>query len=216
MQGYKGHKGLVSGLGFRMNTHQLFSASFDKSVKIWSVDDGAYVDSLFGHQSECTAVDVLRQDRAVSAGLDRTCRVWKIPEEAQMVYRASALATDCVKCVPLTLCVPQIHRQTLSGCMTGRVLRRYVTGTEWLSGNYDGSVALWSQLKKKPVHIMRKAHHDVNTDKAPVGPGCPEADAAGWVQSVAVCPGADLAVRLLLPHLNSDCKCDCEKPCTEI
>ena len=27
----------------------------------------------------------------------------------------------------------------------------YVTGTEWVSGSSDGSLALWSQLKKKPV-----------------------------------------------------------------
>ena len=97
-QGYKGHKDLVSGLAFRQNTHQLFSASFDRSVKLWSLDDGAYMDSLFGHQSEVTSVDVGRQERCVTAGFDRSCRVWKIPEETQMVYRCTTLATDCVKC----------------------------------------------------------------------------------------------------------------------
>ena len=102
LQGYKGHKDLVSGLAFRTNTHQLFSSSFDRSVKLWSLSDGAYMDSLFGHQSEVTSVDVGRQERCVTAGVDRSCRVWKIPEETQMVYRTTNLGTDCVKYAPAT------------------------------------------------------------------------------------------------------------------
>lgn len=82
---------------------------------------------------------------------------------------------------------------------------RYVTGTEWVSGCYDGSVALWSQTKKKPISRSKAAHapgappSDSAAD-APVdgggggGAGCPEGATAAWVQSVAVCPGADLVV----------------------
>jgi WD40 repeat protein len=51
-QAFPGHKDAVTGLAFREGTHQLFSASLDRSVKIWSLDDMAYVDTLFGHQSE--------------------------------------------------------------------------------------------------------------------------------------------------------------------
>lgn len=76
-----------------------------------------------------------------------------------------------------------------------RVLYRYVSGTEWVSGCYDGSVALWSQMKKKPVCLHRGVHRDQGKVAEPAGPGCADGDAAGWVQSVAVCPGADLVVR---------------------
>ena len=34
----------------------------------------------------------------------------------------------------------------------------YVTGTEWVTGSSDGALALWSQLKKKPVAVVRNAH----------------------------------------------------------
>ena len=105
-QAFGGHKDLVSGVAFRQDSSQLFSASFDRSIKLWSVDDRAYMDSLFGHQSEVTAVDVLRQERCVTAGFDRTCRVWKVPEEAQLIFRASGLATDCVRCrLALSACL---------------------------------------------------------------------------------------------------------------
>lgn len=43
----------VTGLSFRPGTHTLYSCSYDRTVKIWSLDDAAYVDSLFGHQVWC-------------------------------------------------------------------------------------------------------------------------------------------------------------------
>lgn len=36
---FKGHRDAVSGLVFRRGTHILYSASYDRSVKIWSVDE---------------------------------------------------------------------------------------------------------------------------------------------------------------------------------
>jgi hypothetical protein len=42
----------VTGLAFREDTHVLYSGSFDRTVKIWSLDDRSYVDTLYGHQSE--------------------------------------------------------------------------------------------------------------------------------------------------------------------
>lgn len=59
------------------------------------------------------------QERAVTAGHDHTCRVWKVAEESQLIFRAHAPALDAVT---------------------------YVTGTEWLSGGADGSLALWRRV----------------------------------------------------------------------
>jgi len=55
----------------------------------------------------------------VTAGHDHTCRVWKVPEESQLIFRARAPALDAV---------------------------RYVTGTEWLSGGADGALARRARL----------------------------------------------------------------------
>lgn len=52
LHGSNGHKDIVTGLAFREGTHQLFSCGADRQVKIWSLDDMTYVDTLFGHQSE--------------------------------------------------------------------------------------------------------------------------------------------------------------------
>jgi len=64
----------VSSLAFRDGTHTLYSAAYDRTIKIWSLDDAAYVDTLFGHQAEVLAIDAARTERVVSVGHDHTCR----------------------------------------------------------------------------------------------------------------------------------------------
>lgn len=84
---HAGHKDAVAGLVFREGTHELYSASYDKTVKSWSLDDMGYLDTLFGHQAEILSIDMLRSERAVTSAADRTCRVWKIEESSQLVFR---------------------------------------------------------------------------------------------------------------------------------
>ena len=57
----------MSGLAFRGGTHELCSASFDRSVKVWSLDDRTPMDTLLGHQAEVLAIDMLRQVSIPSA-----------------------------------------------------------------------------------------------------------------------------------------------------
>lgn len=42
----QGHRDVVTGLAFRRDTHTLYSASADRSVKVWNLDDMVYVESL--------------------------------------------------------------------------------------------------------------------------------------------------------------------------
>lgn len=36
----------LQGLSFRKGTHQLFSAAHDRTVKIWNLDEMAYIETL--------------------------------------------------------------------------------------------------------------------------------------------------------------------------
>ncbi len=132
------------------------------------------VDTLFGHQAEIYAVDALRQERVVTSGHDHTCRVWKIQEESHLICRNHHPAVECC---------------------------RYITGTEWLSGSNDGCLQVWTQMKKKPASVYRNAHA-CRPKQAAAGGAAPPArgswatansEAVGWVQSVAVARGSDLA-----------------------
>lgn len=43
---FDGHRAVVTGLVFRRETHQMFSCSEDRSVKVWSLDEMVYVETL--------------------------------------------------------------------------------------------------------------------------------------------------------------------------
>ncbi|KAG7494377.1 U3 small nucleolar RNA-interacting protein 2 isoform X1 [Solea senegalensis] len=153
---FTGHKGPVSGLSFRKGSHDLYSASHDRSVKVWNVAENAYVETLFGHQDAITGLDCLSRERCVTAGgRDRSVRVWKIAEESQLVFHGHEGSIDCIQ---------------------------LINEEHMITGADDGSVALWSVNKKKPLCIVKQAH------------GCHgdvEAKQPHWVASVAALQNSD-------------------------
>ncbi|KAL6464340.1 hypothetical protein MHYP_G00266570 [Metynnis hypsauchen] len=129
---FTGHRDAVSGLAFRRGTHDLYSASHDRSVKVWNVDENAYVETLFGHQDVITGLDCLGRERCVTAGgRDRTVRVWKISEESQLVFHGHEGSIDCVQ---------------------------LINEEHMVSGGDDGCVCIWSVNKKRPVSRVKQAH----------------------------------------------------------
>ncbi|XP_010923673.1 U3 snoRNP-associated protein-like EMB2271 [Elaeis guineensis] len=184
IQAFHGHKGPVSCLTFRQGTSQLFSGSFDRTIKLWNAEDRTHMDNLFGHQSEILTIDCLRKERILTAGRDRTMRLWKVPEESQLIFRAPASSLEC-------------------GC--------FINDSEFLSGSDDGSIELWSILRKKPTHIIKNAHaspiypndhlHKEVLERMPDGGNTENgicksesySSANSWISSVAVCRGSDLA-----------------------
>ena len=107
-QGFPGHKDAVTGLAFREGTQQLFSASLDRTVKIWSLAERAYVDTLYGHQAGVLAVDVLRQARSRMPGFCRTAIFLAVDVVRQARSRMPGICrtaifwpwTCCARCSP--------------------------------------------------------------------------------------------------------------------
>lgn len=97
------------GFSLAAGSDHLYSTHRDRTVKVWDLNERAYVESLFGHQDIPTAVDVLvmggrgpnssTSKRIVtSGGFDNTLRMWKIDEESQLVYNwADEDVIDVVK-----------------------------------------------------------------------------------------------------------------------
>ena len=82
----------------------MFSSSTDKSVKVWSLDEMSYIETVFGHQDAVMSIDAMMKERAVSVGgRDNTVRVWKIVEESQFVYTGLGLVYPS--------CAPRVYRQ---------------------------------------------------------------------------------------------------------
>ncbi|KAG6450292.1 U3 small nucleolar RNA-interacting protein 2 [Manduca sexta] len=150
---FKGHKDIVTGLVFRKNSHDLYSASKDRSVKIWSLDEMAYVETLFGHQSPITSIDALTRERAItSGGRDNTVRIWKIVEESQLIFNGPVGSLDEVK---------------------------LLDEEHFVSGSDNGSLCVWSVMKKKPLSTVQEAHGSEN--------GVPR-----WITSIATLINSDV------------------------
>lgn len=146
--GQSQHRDAVTGLAFRRGTNQLFSSSKDRTIKVWSLDELAYVETLFGHQDEVVDIAALAQERCVSVGArDRTARLWKVVEESQLVFRGGG---------------GEKKSKSSSGppkVLEGSMDRVAMIDEEmFVTGGDNGCLSLWVVHKKKPVFTLSLAH----------------------------------------------------------
>ena len=122
---FRGHRDAVSGLVFRRGSNTLYSCSWDRSVKIWAVEERAYVETLFGHQDKICGIAAGSRERCVTAGgRDGTARVWKIVEESQLVFNGSQTNIDSLA---------------------------LLNEEHWVTAGEDGHLAVWGVMRKKPL-----------------------------------------------------------------
>eukprot|EP01095_Lingulamoeba_sp_RSL-Kostka_P002813 TRINITY_DN1372_c0_g1_i1.p1 TRINITY_DN1372_c0_g1~~TRINITY_DN1372_c0_g1_i1.p1 ORF type:complete len:492 (-),score=163.50 TRINITY_DN1372_c0_g1_i1:36-1511(-) len=132
---FKGHKNSVSGLAFqKTDSSQLYSCSHDRVVKVWNATSQAYIDTLFGHQTPSEAIDCLKKERPITVGGDRTCRIWKIEAQSQLVFKGHHKSIDCIS---------------------------MINEEHFITGSQDGSISLWHINKKKPIYTVSKAHKSI-------------------------------------------------------
>lgn len=98
---FKAHLSAVTSLTFRKTTEclELFSASSDRSIKAWNLDQLGFVDAMYGHQDSVMQIDMLTRARVVACGgLDKTVRIFKVAEESQLVFNgfAESISIDTV------------------------------------------------------------------------------------------------------------------------
>ncbi|KAI1662993.1 WD40 repeat-like protein [Daldinia decipiens] len=184
------HRDAVTGLAFRRGTNQLYSASKDRTVKVWSLDELAYVETLFGHQDEVVDIDALAQERCVSVGArDRTARLWKVVEETQLVFRGGSIDKKQK---------PEIDPRSLA--QEGSMDRVAMIDDElFITGSDNGSLALWSIQKKKPLFILAQAHGlenplkptEASAETAPTPKVVPPPQPR-WITALRTLPYSDL------------------------
>ncbi|KAF3146539.1 pre-rRNA processing protein [Orbilia oligospora] len=149
---FKHHRDSVNGLVFRRGTNQLYSCSSDRTIKLWSLDELTYVETLFGHQDEVMAIDSLAYERCVTVGArDKSARLWKIVDETQLVFRGGGEGKVRRRAEPEA--VQEVgYTEGSIDCVCMVDEEHFVTGSD------NGSISLWSLHKKKPVFTIRTAH----------------------------------------------------------
>jgi len=119
---FRGHRGTISGLAFRKDSLELLSASFDRTLKLWNLNEMSYIDTFYGHTDEVTCLVSGKKEKALTGGNDFTCRVWKVVDQTQLLYKAHEGYVDSVA---------------------------YLNDELFVSGSQDGSIAVWNSGKKK-------------------------------------------------------------------
>ncbi|KAF5352289.1 hypothetical protein D9758_011962 [Tetrapyrgos nigripes] len=198
------HKDTVSALAFRKATHTLYTASFDRTLKVFDLSPTVmgYVETLFGHQDNAVSIDSLRAETCVSVGArDKTARFWKIVDESQLVFRGGGKSKV---------------REVLEGGLRGldedenvdeeakenghgkEGKKRFVEGSleciamidesTFVTGGDSGSICLWTTTKKKPIFTEAVAHglHEVQSETSGV------IQTPRWITSIASLRYSDL------------------------
>ncbi|KAJ6259902.1 Beta-TrCP [Drechslerella dactyloides] len=154
---FKHHRDAVNGLVFRRGTNTLYSCSSDRTIKLWSLDEMTYVETLFGHQDSVVGIDALAYERCVSVGArDKSARLWKIVDETQLVFRGGGEGKirrrrDADE--------PKDEETAAGGYVEGSIDCVCMVDEEhFVTGSDNGSISLWSLHKKKPLFTVPTAH----------------------------------------------------------
>ena len=94
--GLRGHSKRITGFSWRADSNVLASASEDASVRLWEMENGSQIKSWGAHGGGTAAVDFTRDGEIVTAGRDRTVKLWKGDGAAIRTFEAFgdlALAT---------------------------------------------------------------------------------------------------------------------------
>ena len=191
------HRDAVTSLAFRHGTNQLYSSSKDRTIKSWSLNELAYIETLFGHQDEVVDVAALAQERCLSVGArDRTARLWKVVEETQLVFRGGGGGER--KSHPKQL-KDGNFTQTYTEGSIDRVAM--IDDGTFVTGSDNGSLSLWAVHKKKPVFTLSLAHGldpALRPDEAYAeeNPGLkvPSSPQPRWITALATVPYSDLII----------------------
>jgi len=129
----KGHRKGVNALATRRDIPdaELYSGSADRCGRVWNLEQQAFVETLFGHQEGITALDAMGAHTLVSGSEDRSVRLWKVAEEAQLLFTGHSAAVDAIT---------------------------MLTASAFVSGSQDGHICLWSETRKKALATARRAH----------------------------------------------------------
>jgi WD40 repeat protein len=188
----KGHTGWVNSIALTEDGTQAVSASSDKTLIVWNLQNGQAVRRLEGHTDEVNSVALTADGRyAVSASRDKTLIVWDV-QRGQIIHRlvghtswvnGVALTADGQKAVSASSDKTLIIWNLQSGQAmrrleghTGSVNSVAITadGRRAVSASEDKTLIVWDLQSGQVIHRL-KGH-------------------TSWVFNIALMPGGRQAI----------------------
>ncbi len=83
-----GHKGMIADLSWRLDSNVLASASLDASVRLWDMFKGTQIKTWGAHGEGTESIRFSNDGRLVTAGRDRTAKLWTGDGNAVRTFEA--------------------------------------------------------------------------------------------------------------------------------
>lgn len=120
----QGHQGSVTATVAEPDGNNIYTASLDRSVKVWDLGKRRCQDTLLGHVGGVSAMDLYNKGRLLTGGADKTVRLWKLDKDTHLMFSRHTYAVDAVA---------------------------VADHDRFVSGSQDGNIFLWSSASKKPL-----------------------------------------------------------------
>lgn len=91
-----GHQGTVNAVAVEPDGKQIYTASDDKSLKVWDLTARRETDTLLGHVTGVTSMDLYNQARPLTGGADKTVRLWKTDKDTHLMFSKHTYSVDAV------------------------------------------------------------------------------------------------------------------------
>ncbi|EAK89287.1 Rrp9p/U3-55K-family snoRNP-associated protein with several WD40 repeats, partial [Cryptosporidium parvum Iowa II] len=142
---FHGHTNTITGIVSEPNSDidQIISVSFDKSLKVWSLKSRSHMNTYYGHTNKITSCDIILKDRPFTGSEDNTSRLWKLSADSHLIFYPSNnnnnndLSKNIESPIDSVSCLNNVN---------------YITGQQ------DGTIHIWSQFKKKPLFTSNDLH----------------------------------------------------------
>ncbi|KAH8584990.1 Rrp9p U3-55K-family snoRNP-associated with several WD40 repeats [Cryptosporidium sp. chipmunk genotype I] len=141
---FHGHTNTITGIVSEPNSEidQIISVSFDKSLKVWSLKSRSHMNTYYGHTNKITSCDMILKDRPFTGAEDNTSRLWKLSADSHLIFYPS-------------------HNFNIDGSKNIESPIDSVSclnNVNYISGQQDGTLHIWSQFKKKPLFTNNSLH----------------------------------------------------------
>ncbi|KAJ1609097.1 snoRNP-associated protein [Cryptosporidium canis] len=141
---FHGHTNTITGIVSEPNSEieQIISVSYDKSLKVWSLKSRSHMNTYYGHTNKITSCDMIIKDRPFTGGEDNTSRLWKLSADSHLIfYPSNSFNNDGSTMIESPI--------DAVSCLNN---------ANFITGQQDGTLHIWSQFKKKPVFTGRDIH----------------------------------------------------------
>jgi WD40 repeat protein len=95
----KGHSGHVNSVAVDNNKNLIFSASADKSIKVWNLTTGALIRTMTNGSDAMDSLAINKYGQVISGSDDKLIRVWDAERgEVTDIYKSHTDAVDALVC----------------------------------------------------------------------------------------------------------------------